>query len=176
MSRRLGREEITSLLEDLSTELRRRGARADVFLVGGAAMALGYDERRSTRDLDAAFAPTDVVRAAVAAVAAARGDLAEDWLNDAVKGYLHGPDESAAPFFESDTLRVDVASAEYLLAMKLFSSRPESDADDIATLYRHLGFTTVEEGLALVETAYAPRPVAPKVQYLLNEVVAALRA
>lgn len=68
-----GREEIGALLTDLSTELERRGVVADVFLVGGAATTLAYDERRSTRDLDAAFAPTSEVRAAVAAVAERRG-------------------------------------------------------------------------------------------------------
>jgi hypothetical protein len=51
---------------------------------------------------------------------------------------------------------VDVASAEYLLAMKLFSSRAEADADDIALLYRAVGYTTVDEGLDLVERASRP--------------------
>ena len=41
----LGREEILHLLGALSEELRRRGTRAEIFLVGGAAMALAYDGR-----------------------------------------------------------------------------------------------------------------------------------
>ncbi len=75
----------------------------------------------------------------------------------------------------SDSLTVDVASARYLLAMKLFSSRVENDADDIMFLYRQLGFTTVEEGLALLESAYRGRPIAVKVKFLLGEIVEALR-
>jgi hypothetical protein len=43
---------------------------------------------------------------------------------------------------------VDVASPWYPLAMKLFAARAEIDADDIALLYRQLGFTTVDEGQA----------------------------
>lgn len=83
----LGRDEIRVLLDDLSAELAARGARAELFLVGGAALAVAYDATRATRDLDAVFMPTDVVRQAATAVAGREG-LAEDWLNDAVKGFL----------------------------------------------------------------------------------------
>ena len=106
------------------------------------------------------FIPADVVRQAAAAVAEREG-LAEDWLNDAVKGFLPGPapgTRSASTGF--DSLIVDVASPRYLLAMKLFAARAEIDADDIILLYRQLGFTTVEEGLDLIKQAY-PRPANP---------------
>ncbi len=82
MSVGLGREDIRALLDDLSAELTARGARAELFLVGGAALAVAYDATRATRDLDAVFIPADVVRQAAATVAEHRG-LAEDWLNDA---------------------------------------------------------------------------------------------
>ncbi len=94
MSVGLGREQIRMLLDDLSTELAARGARADLFLVGGAEIAIAYDSARATRDLDAVFLPTEVVRHAALAVAERRG-LAKDWLNDAVKGFLPGPDPDA---------------------------------------------------------------------------------
>jgi hypothetical protein len=55
--------------------------------------------------------------------------------------------------------------------MKLFSARPESDVKDIVLLYRQVGFTTVAEGLDLVEATYRDRPVEPKVQFLLEEIV-----
>ena len=58
----LGREQLTDLLAELSDELAAAGARAQLFVVGGAAMALAYDESRSTRDIDAAFAPAPIVR------------------------------------------------------------------------------------------------------------------
>jgi hypothetical protein len=58
--------------------------------------------------------------------------------------------------------------------MKLFSSRVELDAQDVAPLYRALGFRTVEEGLDLVERSYPGRPIAPRVQFLLEEIVASL--
>ena len=158
MSTGLGREDIRALLDDLSAELAARGARAELFLVGGAALAVAYDATRATRDLDAVFIPTDIVRQAATAVAEHRG-LTEDWLNDAVKGFLPGPDPDAQRFYSSDSLIVDIASPRYLLAMKLFAARAEIDADDIILLYRNLGFTTVDEGLDLVEQAYPGRPI-----------------
>jgi len=170
VSGQLDREDIRGLLDELSAELAARGARADLFLVGGAALAVAYDQSRSTRDLDAVFLPTDVVRVAAATVADRRG-LAVDWLNDAVKGFLPGPDPDAQRFYASESLTVDVASPRYLLAMKLFSSRVESDAEDILFLYRQLGFTTVNEGLELVESAYRGRAISPKVRFLLTEIV-----
>ncbi|MGF7238329.1 MAG: DUF6036 family nucleotidyltransferase [Frankia sp.] len=86
----LDRKAIGGLLEELNEELGRRGAKADLFLVGGAALALVYDQTRSTRDLDAVFLPTEVVRSAAGSLAERHG-LPADWLNDAVKGFLPGP-------------------------------------------------------------------------------------
>jgi hypothetical protein len=170
MSPGLGREDIHALLDALSQELAARGAKAELFLVGGAALAVAYDAARATRDLDAVFIPSDVVRRAATAVAERQG-LAEDWLNDAVKGFLPGPDPDAQRFYSSDSLIVDVASPRYLLAMKLFAARAEIDADDIILLYRQLGFTTVDEGLDLVEQAYPGRTIPAKVRFLLTEIV-----
>jgi len=169
----LSADDIRRLFGELAAELDSYGVRAEIFLVGGAAIALCFDSRRATRDLDAVFVPTDAVRRAAEKVGHREG-LDPDWLNDAVKGYLPGPDPNAVRYFEAPGLLVDVASAEYLLAMKLFSSRVEADADDIALLYREVGYRTVEEGLALVERSYPGRPIAPKVQFLLEEIVASL--
>jgi hypothetical protein len=55
--------------------------------------------------------------------------------------------------------------------MKLFAARAEIDADDIILLYRQLGFTTVDEGLDLVEQAHPGRPIPANVRFLLTEIV-----
>lgn len=175
MSGPFDRDTIIDLFDALSRELARRGSRADLFLVGGAAIAVAYDIRRATRDLDAVFEPTSTVREAAEAVAAERG-IRADWLNDAVKGYLHGKDPDAVTFYESDHLRVDVASPQYLLAMKLLAARAGIDTADIVFLYGICGFTTVDEGLRLVESAYAGLEVPPRTRYMLEEIVASLPA
>jgi Nucleotidyltransferase of unknown function (DUF6036) len=38
-----------------------RGIRADLYVVGSAAIALAYDDRRSTRDIDTVFVPKAVL-------------------------------------------------------------------------------------------------------------------
>jgi hypothetical protein len=85
----LSADDIRRLFAELASELEAHGVRAELFLVGGAAIALCFDSRRTTRDLDAVFAPTDAVRLAAAAVAE-RENLGPEWLNDAVKGFLLG--------------------------------------------------------------------------------------
>lgn len=175
MSTLLARDEILALLDALAAELHLRGQHGDLFLVGGAAMALAYDTRRATRDLDGVFEPKLVVYEAAARVAEARG-LPEDWLNDAVKGFLPGPDPDAQVFFDKPGLAVRVASPRYILAMKLLASRVERDEDDIRVLYGLCGFTTPGEGLALVQAMYPARPIAAKVQFLLEEMFPALPA
>ena len=87
----LDREAILNAFRALDEELGSRGVRANVFVVGGAAMAMAYDARRSTADVDAVFAPPDEVRRA-AAVVAGRLGIPEDWLNDGAKGFMPGDD------------------------------------------------------------------------------------
>ena len=57
----LGREELERAFTALGERLARRGVVADVFVVGGAAMALAYDATRVTRDVDARFVPHGIV-------------------------------------------------------------------------------------------------------------------
>jgi hypothetical protein len=53
----MDRAEIIEALTALAAELERRGVSAEMYVVGGAAIALAFDERRSTRDIDAVFEP-----------------------------------------------------------------------------------------------------------------------
>jgi hypothetical protein len=56
-----GRAEIERAFTAPGERLARRGVVADVFVVGGAAMALAYDAARVTRDVDAVFMPHGIV-------------------------------------------------------------------------------------------------------------------
>lgn len=86
----LGREDIRALLDDLSAELAARGARAKLFLVGGAALAVAYDATRATRDLDAVGVRSQRGRPAGCGIG--RGPRGTGGrLNDAVKGSCPAP-------------------------------------------------------------------------------------
>jgi hypothetical protein len=56
----LDRAAIEEALRHLGDRLVRRGVVADLYIFGGAAMALAYDARRATRDIDAVFQPHGV--------------------------------------------------------------------------------------------------------------------
>jgi mannitol/fructose-specific phosphotransferase system IIA component len=56
-----GRAEMERAFTVLGERLASQGVVADIFVVGGAAMALAYDATRVTRDIDAIFVPHGVV-------------------------------------------------------------------------------------------------------------------
>lgn len=168
----LDAERIQDLLAELGRRLHARGITARIFLVGGAAMALAYNARRATRDLDGVFEPKTAIYAEAALMAEEAG-LPPDWLNDGVKGLL--PDRSAAQIgshFDSEGISVGVASAGYLFAMKAFAAREEVDTDDLRFLAEHLGLRNAHEAIDLVERFYAPHRLKPVTQYLLEDLFA----
>ncbi|HUG49512.1 MAG TPA: DUF6036 family nucleotidyltransferase [Terrimesophilobacter sp.] len=174
----LDAEDVRALFQELSDRLAGNGVHAQLFVVGGAAMALAYDQGRLTRDVDALFVPAPEVRQAAEAIGAVHG-LEPDWLNDAAKGFLPGQDEHPATVFESESLLVQVASPEYLLAMKLHASRDERDLDDAAILFGLLGYTSAQQGLDLLTSTYPTGRLLPRHRYIVEDVaerVAALRA
>ena len=170
----LSRENINQLLQELGHELDADGIRGDLFVVGGAAMAVAYNTRRATKDIDAVFEPKQAVYRAATRVAARHVELElpDDWLNDAVKGFLLGDDPDATVLFDHPGLRVRVASPRYLFTMKLVAARVERDADDLAALYRLSGFETPAEALDYVGRAYPHVRLEPKAMYLLDELAA----
>jgi hypothetical protein len=52
---------IENAFRRLGDRLARRGVVADLYTFGGAAMALAYDARRATRDIEGAFQPHGIV-------------------------------------------------------------------------------------------------------------------
>lgn len=157
----------------LDAELCRGGVRGDVFLVGGAAMALAYDARPSTRDVDAIWHPSTEVREAAARVAAQADDIDDDWLNDAVKAFLPGHNSGEqCVVFDGDCLSVAAASPQYLLATKLLASRVGRDEGDVLLLFDLCGFTTAAEALDLLERYYPGRPIEAKVGFFIEDLLA----
>ena len=167
-----GRERIRELLHALDLALERRQTTADVYLVGGAAIALSFDSARTTRDLDAVFAPITEVRSAAAEVAK-QFDLPEDWLNDAVKGFVPPTtDTQQVVAYESAHLRVCTASLEHLLAMKIAAARVEQDRGDLELLVKALGIITIEQALDIAVACLGPGyPIPLRAQYLLDEIL-----
>jgi hypothetical protein len=165
----LDRATITARLTDLAEELAVRDTRAELYVVGGAALALAYDTRRATRDIDAVFEPKAVVYEAATAVASRRG-LPDGWLNDAVKGLVPAGDETAVPVLDLPSLKVSAASPRYLLAMKVAAARVDRDQADIVSLAALCGAATADEVLGIVVDVWGTTAIlTPKSQFLVEE-------
>ncbi len=169
---RLTRADIHRLFELLDAELGAEGAEGEIYLVGGAVMCLVLDARPATRDVDAFFKPTRVIRHAAARVAA-RANVPDHWLNDAVKGFLSQRGDFD-PYLELSNLRIFVARPEYLLAMKCASMRLGEefhDLDDVRYLLRYLNVSTVEQALELVTRYFDEEQLPPKSRLALEELL-----
>jgi hypothetical protein len=164
------RAEILAALTDLAAELQRRGTSADMYVVGGAAITLAFDERRATRDIDAVFEPKNAVYEAAAAVGEKRG-LPAGWLNDAVKGFLAGEDPEATPVLDLPGLRCLAASPRTLLALKVLAHRVGEDEDDIRLLAAALGLESAAEVLAIAEETFGDR-LDPAARFFVEEIFA----
>lgn len=169
------RDSVRHALEALNEELQRRRVRADIHLVGEAAMLLAYGERPATRDLDGVWEPDTPVREAAWAVARRLG-LPKNWLSNQARVYLSSRATTGRVVFHGSHLRVMVASAEHLLAMKVMASRPANDADDIRALVARLGIGSVDEVLDLVHRHFLDDPVPARALDLLHDIVSSAAA
>ena len=150
------KEDILRLFHLLNDEMTAESLEGEVYLVGGAVMCLVFNARPSTKDVDAFFKPAQKMREAAAKVAAKTG-IQPDWLNDAVKGFFSKQGEYEI-FLNLSHLRVFVAKAEYLLAMKCLAMRIGEefhDVDDVQYLIRYLNLRTYQQTLDVI-TPYYP--------------------
>jgi predicted nucleotidyltransferase len=165
----LDRRAIVEAFRRLGDRLVRRGVVADIYVFGGAAMALAYDARRATRDIDAVFQPHGVVLEEARAVAVELG-LPQWWLNEQASAYVApGEDTNAPRIFDHPGLRVSAASPEHLLAMKVLAAR-RRDAEDIRFLVKHLQLGSAENVLALCTEIFPDEPVPDRVRLILDDI------
>jgi hypothetical protein len=168
----LDQADIRRLLELLNDELFQVDITGELYLVGGAVMCIVYDSRESTKDLDAFFRPIEAVRDAAGRVAAGN-DIPENWLNDAVKGFL-SENGDYQPFLELSNLKVMTASPEYLLAMKCLAMRLGAefhDEADIRYLLRFLNISNYQVALDTISRYYPLERFPQKTLYALEELL-----
>lgn len=168
----LSATDIRKLFDLLNARLSEEHVIAEVYVVGGAVMALAFAARPSTNDMDAVFVPKEIVRRLARKVAADAG-ADENWLNDAVKGFLSDRGEFS-PWLELSHLRVFMPIPEYLLAMKCVAFRigPEfRDEGDVRYLLRYLNVERADEALAVVERYFPAEQIPPKTRFALQEML-----
>ena len=164
----LGRKRILELFDELSKELRFQGARAQIYIIGGAAMSLAFDRERTTKDVDARidtghYRLTQAVRAV-----GRRHGLGDAWLNDqATTGMPQAADRRAQTLYESAYLTVTGASARHLLAMKLLAAR-DKDRADIAVLCQQLGLEDSKEAVEIYRELFPEERIRPAAREALT--------
>ena len=162
------KDDILRYLHALNEKLQHQNVKGEICLYGGAVMCLVYDARPSTKDVDAIFQPTEIIREAAKEIAN-EYELVDDWLNDGVKGFL--VDHPRKVFLNLSHLVVMVADSEYMLAMKSLSARIDgTDSKDIEFLINKLKIKTVEEVFNIIDKYYPRRIIKPATQFFLEEV------
>jgi predicted nucleotidyltransferase len=164
----LGRAELERAFTALGERLASRGVIADVFVVGGAAMALAYDASRVTRDVDARFVPHGIVLDEARQVAQDLG-LPPWWLNEQASVYISGKDDPGKRrVFDHPGLRVMAASPEHVFAMKALAARTR-DIDDLRLLAGMAGVRSSADALRICADFFPDEPVSQRSTAVLRE-------
>lgn len=176
----LSKSDIERGLRRLDAKARTAGVLVDLAIYGGAALALAFDTRRATRDVDVVIrGAVDFVRRVSAEIAEQEG-WPEDWLNDGVKGFTSEKEKLyLMQNFQGSVgggLRVHLPAPEYLFAMKCMAMRPEGlegshDISDIEALAKIIGIRTADEALSLIEAFYPAAQIPSKVKFGVEEIM-----
>ena len=163
-------EKITTCFREMNDELRSLGKKGEIGIVGGAAMCLVYNARKATRDVDAIFEPSSLIRK-IAEQIAERNQLPKDWLNDGAKTFLSSKFKKIT-VSEFSNLRIWAPEPRYMIAMKCLSARWDSyDGDDVRFLIKHVGLKKPEDVFALIEEYYPKATIPAKTKFFIVEVM-----
>jgi hypothetical protein len=177
------RTTLEEAFESLGEKAILAGKVVDISVYGGSALVLTTNYRVSTHDVDAVFEKDRAFVNRAAQEIAAEFGWPADWLNDGAKGFLSNRDDqldAKALFrtYPSETrpgLRVFVASAAYLFAMKCLAMRmggieQNEDVEDIRQLGRILGVTDAAGALSIVSRYYPAGRLPPKTRLGIEEI------
>lgn len=163
-------DQIFDCFTDLNEELRQQGQKGEVGIVGGAVMCLVFNARKATRDVDAIFEPSQIIRLAAAKIAKRR-KLPVDWLNNAAKGFISG-EFKRVPIGTFSNLILWAPEPRYMLAMKCMSARWDtSDRDDVTFLLKYLKLNAPKVVFAIIQEYYPKAQIPPKTQFFIEEIL-----
>ncbi|RZT64362.1 hypothetical protein EV140_0607 [Microcella alkaliphila] len=145
----LDRDDIISALSELIARARDAGVTGvTIEIIGGAALRLGYFDRRTTVDIDARISDEAALAPHVRAIARERG-WPDDWLNTKAALFIPawGEEVEWNTVLDNETCRVAIAPPGALLAMKVkaMERRGNRDAGDVAKLITLLGLRSADE-------------------------------
>lgn len=164
----LKKDELLKYLEILGERLSKENLHGEIILTGGAVMCLVHSARDMTKDIDALYEPKNDINRLVEDMADEYG-LPKNWLNDSVKGFVNENVETKE-FMQYGNLKISAVTSDYLLAMKLMSSRVEGqDYNDIKFLFRKLGIMELRQAEQVIERFFPISRVLPKTMYVIEQ-------
>lgn len=167
----LGRADLERAFTLLGEHLARRGVVADIFVVGGAAIALAYDTRRVTRDVDALYVPHGIVHDEALEVARELG-LPRWWLNEQASVYISAAEDTGKRrVFDHPGLRVVAASPRHIFAMKALAAR-ERDVADLRLLADLAGIDSGEAAISCAQQFFPDEVMSERAERVLTELFA----
>ena len=173
----LEKEEILENLELINKGLKLLDLHGEILIAGGASMCLAFSARSSTKDIDAVYEPKTIINDIAAKIALEKG-MPKSWLNDGIKGFINEKAYEKKMFLKNySNLQLYSVLPQYLLAMKLMSSRMESETDikDIIFLMKYLKIDTVEKANRIIEAAFKVEHILPKTRYVIEECLENIR-
>ena len=164
----LTQNQIIRLFEQINEELSAIGDFGEIGIVGGAVMCVVYNARLSTRDVDAIFEPSKIIRD-IAKQLSLSNNLPEDWLNDAAKRFIV-PGFKQQDVLELSNLRVWAPEPKYMLAMKCISARWDTnDKDDVIFLIKLLKLNQPQDVFTIIEGFYPKNIIQAKTMFFIEE-------
>ncbi len=152
--------QIEQYLGFLGQKLDEMQTKATIILLGGALMVTQIGNRKSTQDIDVVVATNDqrtyqTIQQAIQLVAKEK-KLSSSWMNDDVTIIVDqiGKPRTPRHWKTFSSLAVYIPELEYILALKLFSGRPQDDRD-IQALSLRLHVHTKAQALTIV-SVYIP--------------------
>jgi hypothetical protein len=149
MSNIFTKVDIERLVRLFAAKLHEAGVEGTIKILGGAAIALlYYADRRTTSDIDALYPADDRVAEIIHQVGREEG-LSEGWINNQVQFVLPFEGNTSVKYwqeyFNDGSIIVQVATAEFLLALKLYADRGLRDRQDTEKLIQICELTTIQE-------------------------------
>ena len=164
--------QILKLLHELGDELAEEQSYATINVCGGAAMAIAYNNLKSSDDIDSIltdFDSRDKFNECVNKIAGRHG-LPDNWLNEDVKVFVNSMKELCfKDFGKFGTLSIRIISEEQLLAMKLFAARENKDLDDAIMLAKSLNIDSKEELDNVLAKYFSERALNSAIMRFRNE-------
>lgn len=182
---KLPKDTVEKAFRIMGEHLRDRRVMGEIVIYGGTAFMLQFEWQISTEDVDAVITSSDHHGEVQRAVhhAAKRVGLPMSWLNESVSSYASRHEKPTDRFpmgiypdYNRPALRVLVAGARYMLAMKIAAIRrrtwSDKDFSDVVSLSAELDIGDYQEFAEIYADFYPDEQIPTETALRLRRLVA----